>query len=229
MADQNAFTVSVLHSDKIRVPNRIRLGFGTTFIDDGSDLSYTMAVEPNEIVSDKPKIITPGIEGAACSFYIKGAPTAGTNCTFASEPFALKVDSGLTQLDTLKVDNLVVTGFANFPADGGNIGGYGISLVKNIPITNPTTTWIMKRGEIGVLTLTQNVHLDVAEQTDGGVYTLVVKQDGVGSRDIVWSSKFKFPGGEPPALASGPNNISTVQIVCLDSNTLLTTSFVDYQ
>jgi len=80
--------------------------------------------------------------------------------------------------------------------------------------------WNLSTQQVAIVTLTGNSQLDVpTNQQAGGVYTVVIKQDGTGGRTLdVSNALYKFPGGVEPVVANGANDVSIFSFVSDGSN-----------
>lgn len=71
---------------------------------------------------------------------------------------------------------------------------------------SPTLTWDLSLSECAELTLTGNITaLTLANPVAGVCYSLVLKQDSIGSRSLAWVGTVHWVNGETPALTSSPN------------------------
>jgi len=69
-----------------------------------------------------------------------------------------------------------------------------------------TMSWDVSTGQVASVTLTGNPTLTATGQKNGGFYSLLIIQDGTGSKTISWDTNvFKFNGGAPPILSTSPN------------------------
>jgi hypothetical protein len=80
-------------------------------------------------------------------------------------------------------------------------------------------SWDMATGPVAQVTLGGNRTLNTPTNIDNGrVYSLLVIQDGTGSRTITWPSEVKWPGGTAPTLSTGANDVDLVSFVARSGN-----------
>ena len=66
-----------------------------------------------------------------------------------------------------------------------------------------TQDWALTANQVATLTLTDNTTFDAPTQmVDGAFYSLIIIQDGTGSRTASWNAVFKWPGGTAPTLTT---------------------------
>ena len=66
-----------------------------------------------------------------------------------------------------------------------------------------TQDWALTANQVATLTLTDNTTFDAPTQmVDGAFYSLIIIQDGTGSRTASWNTVFKWPGGTAPTLTT---------------------------
>ena len=66
-----------------------------------------------------------------------------------------------------------------------------------------TQDWALTANQVATLTLTANTTFDAPSQmVDGAFYSLIIIQDGTGSRTASWNTVFKWAGGTAPTLTT---------------------------
>ncbi|WP_440105435.1 hypothetical protein [Acidovorax sp. BL-A-41-H1] len=70
------------------------------------------------------------------------------------------------------------------------------------------------KGTIFDLTLTGNCAFTFLAATSGGQFTLLLKQDGTGSRTVTWPSSVRWPGGTAPVITATAGRTDVVSFVC---------------
>ena len=66
-----------------------------------------------------------------------------------------------------------------------------------------TQDWALTANQVATLTLTANTTFDAPTQmVDGAFYSLIIIQDGTGSRTASWNAVFKWAGGTAPTLTT---------------------------
>ncbi|MBX4192200.1 hypothetical protein KW798_01815 [Candidatus Parcubacteria bacterium] len=76
---------------------------------------------------------------------------------------------------------------------------------------SPTINW--NAGNVQTITLTSDQTLTFSHGKAGGQYTLIVKQDGLGRRTIIWPSSVQWPNGTAPTLTPTPNAKDIISFV----------------
>jgi hypothetical protein len=66
-----------------------------------------------------------------------------------------------------------------------------------------TQDWALTANQVATLTLTANTTFDAPSQmVDGAFYSLIIIQDGTGSRTASWNTVFKWAAGTAPTLTT---------------------------
>ena len=68
--------------------------------------------------------------------------------------------------------------------------------------TGTAYTIDLNNGSLQILTLTGNCTFTFPSVSNGKSFTLILKQDGTGSRTVTWPSTVKWPGGTAPTITS---------------------------
>ncbi len=85
-----------------------------------------------------------------------------------------------------------------------------------VKLTN--VSWDLEINQVAKITLDANLVFDApTNMNDGGIYTLTLTQEGVGSRTAAWASVYKWPGGTPPTLSTAASAVDAVS--CLSDGT----------
>lgn len=69
---------------------------------------------------------------------------------------------------------------------------------------------------ISRITLTANCMLTFPTAASGKSFTLVLVQDGTGSRTVTWPGTVKWPAATAPTLSTGTGKIDYLSFVCTD-------------
>jgi hypothetical protein len=79
--------------------------------------------------------------------------------------------------------------------------------------TNVTVDW--NNGNKQKIVLGHNVTFTFTAPSAGvGSFSLILKQDGFGSRTVTWpTSIVKWPGGTAPVLSTAPNKVDVVTCI----------------
>jgi hypothetical protein len=74
-----------------------------------------------------------------------------------------------------------------------------------------TITWDADLGSIAVITLGGDRAIsNPTNIKTGGLYTIIIKQDAVGTRLLTWGTNFKFAGGTAPTLTTTASKVDVV-------------------
>jgi hypothetical protein len=82
-----------------------------------------------------------------------------------------------------------------------------------------TVTFDLSVSDWHQLTLGGNRTLALANATTGQQFTLILIQDGTGSRTVTWFSTIKWPGGTAPTLTTTAGGIDVFTFKCYGSAT----------
>lgn len=91
-----------------------------------------------------------------------------------------------------------------------------------------TVTWDMDDNPSARVTLGGNRTLDFTNAVPGNWYTLIIVQDGTGSRDVTWDSETKWPGGTEPTLTTDADAIDVFEFFYDGSSYLGQTFGLDF-
>lgn len=98
--------------------------------------------------------------------------------------------------------------------------GGGLETVSTQATASGSVTLDLNSGNVHVLTLTGNVtSLTVSNTTAGKscTFTLVVKQDGTGSRTWTWMTGAKWAAGTAPTISSAANKVDVFTFMTVDN------------
>lgn len=77
-----------------------------------------------------------------------------------------------------------------------------------------TTTMNWKTGELFIFTFgAQNETFTFTAPANPVKIILILKQDGVGGRTIIWPADVAWPGDVPPTLSTGANDVDMVGLI----------------
>ena len=116
----------------------------------------------------------------------------------------------------------------------GDVTLTGTQTLTNKTLTNPTvtnytetavtantgTTYTIDitNGTVQVLTLTGNCTFTFPTATAGKGFTLLLKQDGTGSRTVTWPAAVKWPSGTAPTITSTASKMDKYVFVADGTN-----------
>jgi hypothetical protein len=84
-----------------------------------------------------------------------------------------------------------------------------------------TIAWDTESNQVTGVTLTGNATMGAPTNiVAGAFYSLMITQDGTGSRTLTWSAVFKFTGGVAPTLSLAPSAVDHIVFRGNASNTL---------
>jgi hypothetical protein len=88
-------------------------------------------------------------------------------------------------------------------------------IATTLTASTSSVTWDLAVNQILILTLSANVSTwTIQNPQSGGVYILIVKQDGIGNRTVAFpTGNFKFPGGTAPTLTVTPSKSDILTFV----------------
>jgi hypothetical protein len=93
--------------------------------------------------------------------------------------------------------------------------------VNTVAASGTTETLDLASGNLHDVTLTDNCTFTFAGATAGvGCYlTLILRQDGTGSRTVTWPAEVEWPGGVAPTLSDGANEVDVLSFLSNDGGT----------
>ena len=90
-----------------------------------------------------------------------------------------------------------------------------------------SVSWNMANGSCGILTLGDNRALANPTNIQAGrTYTLIVKQDATGSRELTFGNYFRFPGSTEPVLSSTASAVDILQFFAESTSVLHLINFI---
>ena len=160
---------------------------------------------------------TSGISGTSGTSGLSGELVKDASLNLYTPGVTAGISGGVT--DSVVIGKFSTSGHNSSVVLGSNItserantlhsesilaNGQGVSKGHNIGSTGGTVTIDWDNSNIQKITLTSNItSLTLSNPIQGGVYSLIVEQGGVGNT-ITWpSGAIKWPGGTPPTLTSG--------------------------
>lgn len=124
-----------------------------------------------------------------------------------------KTGSSLADLETRSASDLATGTLSdlrlssNVPLKNAENDYTAQNTFTNVTLTyDAAITWDVTTGQVAEVTLTGNPTLTATGLKNGGFYSLLIIQDGIGSKTISWNiSVFKFTNGIPPVLSTSAN------------------------
>ncbi|NTW32498.1 MAG: hypothetical protein HGB12_07720 [Bacteroidetes bacterium] len=100
-----------------------------------------------------------------------------------------------------------------------NSVGTGYSSDATFTTISPATVdW--NNSNVQEITLAANRFFSFTNGKSGGIYTLILKQDGTGGRTVTWPTNVIWDGGDAPALSTAANAIGIVRFIYDGTNYL---------
>jgi hypothetical protein len=129
------------------------------------------------------------IEAARITAFVDGTP--GTNDMPTDMVFGTTPDGGSGVSERLRISNAGTLQLSN-------------DYKENVVTANTSTAYTIaiSGGTVQILTLTGNCTFTFPTATAGKSFTLLLKQDGTGSRTVTWPAAVKWPGGTAPTITS---------------------------
>lgn len=170
--------------------------------------------------------------------------TAGTGLTLSSTEFSLTTPVALANGGTgsttasgartnLGLGTIATQAANNVAITGGTISG--INTFSNSKIeryredvtasTISSTSHTLDLATANIFELTMNssiTSLTISNPPSSGEaysFTVIVKQDGTGSRTISWPASVKFPNASTPTLTTTPNKVDILNFITTDGGT----------
>jgi hypothetical protein len=81
-----------------------------------------------------------------------------------------------------------------------------------------TVTFNLATSDWHRVTLGGNRTLALSNATVGQQFTVILAQDGTGSRTVTWWSTIKWPGGTAPTLTTAANGVDVFTFKCVNTN-----------
>jgi len=104
--------------------------------------------------------------------------------------------------DTWKLDKGAGAGLVNIPTGGR----YSLTDGATIAVD-----W--NNGDVQSVTLGGNRTFTFSNGQDGGKYTLIIKQDGTGTRTITWPASVRWPGGTALTLTTSASKTDYIGFI----------------
>lgn len=148
---------------------------------------------------------------------------SSVNCVLVA-PF--EVDPGTTPEAALKVDSgssvtVVAPRFLSPVTGSGTVLSSTAEAYQNHGNTSTTETIDLANGTVHRIVLDANCTLTFTGSAAGAAYsfTLVVVQDGTGSRTITWPASVDWANATAPTLSTGANKVDVLTFMTIDGGT----------
>lgn len=93
-------------------------------------------------------------------------------------------------------------------------------LVSTVSASGAAVTLVdVTQATIHYVTLTANCTFTFPDTTPGASFTLVLVQDGTGSRTVTWPAAVKWAGGTAPTLTTTASKRDVFSFMCADGST----------
>jgi len=143
----------------------------------------------------------------------------GTNSTSTLAKLTVKGSSGQSLLNL--VSSLGVSQL--FVAENGNVGlntttpkhklDVSGAIYSELVTVSGTSTINWNAGNVQTITLSTNPTLTFSNGQAGGIYKLILKQDGTGGRTVTWPATVMWIYATIPTLSSGANGVDIITFV----------------
>lgn len=90
--------------------------------------------------------------------------------------------------------------------------------VASVESQSTTLAWDLDDKQAEILTLTGDVTITPSNMKAGASYTLILKQDSTGSRNVTWASTFKWEDGIEPPITLNANAVDVLAFVSDGTN-----------
>lgn len=144
-------------------------------------------------------------QAAAIMALVDGAP--GLNDTPGALSFLTTVDGAASPTERLRLTNAGTAIFRNDYQETSVTANTGTAYTINIA-----------NGTVQILTLTGNCTFTFPTATAGKGFTLLLRQDGTGSRTVTWPAAVKWPGGTAPTITSTASKMDKYVFVADGAN-----------
>jgi hypothetical protein len=130
---------------------------------------------------------------------------------------------GRTTASTGAVEELSLTGSGSVVLGTGPTiagGTFTDGYTEEVATANTGTAYTidLANGSVQILTLTENCTFTFPTATEGRGFTLLLKQDGTGSRTATWPAAVAWPGGTAPTITSTANKVDKYVFVADGTN-----------
>jgi len=104
------------------------------------------------------------------------------------------------------------------PSCGSTTWASGCRQVSTSSPTPATVDW--NNSNVQEITLATCRSFTFTNGKSGGIYTLIIKQDGAGGRTVTWPENVEWDGGAAPALSTAANAVGLVKFIFDGTNYL---------
>jgi hypothetical protein len=132
--------------------------------------------------------------------------------------------SFLTNVDPNDISSLEAVGCSSLSGGGSNSGtvtAYTAQqyFAQQTLTDGATINWNLNTQQAATVTLGGNRTLaNPSNMEAGATYTLIVKQDGTGSRTLAYGANYYWPGGTAPTLSAGAGAIDIITFLSDGTN-----------
>jgi hypothetical protein len=171
---------------------------------------FGIGMNGNSIVGVSDLAVT-GITGAVDPMRLVGA-------TFSGAPTSGSFVVGDVVVD--QTGRLWICTTAGTPGTW-HPAGSGYEILRTIAVSGSSFTLNLNTGSTFEITLTANCTLSLSNVPASTAVriTLLIHQDGTGSRTVTWPTTTKWPGGTPPTLSTAASAIDKVTLTTTNGGT----------
>jgi hypothetical protein len=124
-----------------------------------------------------------------------------------SDTVKIRVESGFSGPYAHLTEIIGLAGCLAIPASSSRI--LGEAYASTITFDLSQSNWHMPSP------LTGNPTLALSNPTVGQQFTIILQQDGTGSRTVTWFTTIKWPSATPPTLTATANGIDVFTFKCV--------------
>lgn len=132
-----------------------------------------------------------------------------------------QLNTNMDTLDSEAATKTVALNFADFELSRPKIKDYA-ETVSAHGATGTTETIDLENGNVHTITLDDNCTLTFSNPPATGIagsFTLIVTQDGTGSRTITWPASVDWAGASAPTLSTGAGDVDILSFLTVDAGT----------
>ncbi|NOX64625.1 MAG: hypothetical protein GXO85_02220 [Chlorobi bacterium] len=205
----NNYAYSAYRGGAGLISGGLKIRNGGTNMGTGIKITMTSSNFDNDIVS----VLNADLTSADMYF-------TTTHNSIKSEKMRLSSDGNLTATGTITGSNLSGTNTGDDPLDLTQVNTWtGQQSFNDYQLTDAATiTWDLNTAQVAFVTLAGSRTLaNPTNMIGGGVYTITISQDNIGTRSLTFGTNYKFPGGIVPTVSLAGNAVDIM--TCISDGT----------